>query len=399
MARATSSAGFFAVVPFLGLWLVDDKGLSGSAAGLVVGGAILANRAGGVILVPLIHAVGQKSSIAAGYVGAALAFGTLGMGLRLPAYGWAALAALAGLALAMATTAMKAQISTLPPDQRLRCFGYLSMAVNAGAAAGPFLGGLILEWRADALPLTAAVLYVVALVAVPALPGAWREAARARRSEKARLLPERPFVVFALLVCGTWIAYAQLFTVLPAYVDGVIGTGDLGLVFTVNAVLVLALQVPASALARKVLARPRGGFGALCLAANVLLAGAAALCAFGRSVGLGAVVAAIIVFTLSEVIWGPLYDSEVGERRGRLSSTAAYAVSGLVWGAAESAGAWVGMILAVRHGGDEELFGGLAAVPFWGAAALALCTGLALSWDGWERSDGGALQRAGKEGS
>ncbi|MEU5188900.1 MFS transporter [Streptomyces klenkii] len=401
VARATSCAGFFAVLPYLGLWLVDSRGLTGADAGLVVGAAILANRAGGVLLVPLIHRLGLKASVGAGYLGAAVAFAVLGAGLRLPAYGWLVLAALAGLSLAMATTAMKAQVAAFPPDQRLRGFSYLNMAVNAGSAVGPVIGGALLEWHAGWLPLAAAVLDLVALAAVPALPGAWRASEPARQAAaeaddgdgdgekgrgrgRGRWLPQRPFVAFSLLVCGTWVAYAQVFDVLPAYLGDAISTRDLGLVFTLNAVLVVALQVPVSALSRRVLSRPHAGFGLLCTAANVILAAAVLLFAFGRTGGLGLILAAMVLFTLSELVWSPLYDAQVSERRGKLSTTAAYALAGVAWGAAESAGAWLGTLLVVRPGEAGVL--SPAAAPYWGAAALALLTGLAMSWSGRRRT-------------
>ncbi|WP_367139343.1 MULTISPECIES: MFS transporter [Streptomyces] len=395
VARATSCAGFFAVLPYLGLWLVNSRGLTGADAGLVVGAAILANRAGGVLLVPLIHRLGLKASVGAGYLGAAVAFAVLGAGLRLPAYGWLVLAALAGLSLAMATTAMKAQVAAFPPDQRLRGFSYLNMAVNAGSAVGPVIGGALLEWHAGWLPLAAAVLDLVALAAVPALPGAWRASEPARQAAaddgdgvgkkgRGRWLPQRPFVAFSLLVCGTWVAYAQVFDVLPAYLGDAISTRDLGLVFTLNAVLVVALQVPVSALSRRVLSRPHAGFGLLCTAANVILAAAVLLFAFGRTGGLGLILAAMVLFTLSELVWSPLYDAQVSERRGKLSTTAAYALAGVAWGAAESAGAWLGTLLVVRPGEAGVL--SPSAAPYWGAAALALLTGLAMSWSGRRRT-------------
>ncbi|MFE2377093.1 MFS transporter [Streptomyces sp. NPDC059398] len=378
VVRATSCAGFFAVLPYLGLWLVESRGLSGADAGLVVGAAILANRAGGVLMVPLVQRIGLKASVGLGYLGAVAVFTLLGAGLSLPVAGWLVLAALAGLFLAAATTAMKAQIAAFDAGQRLRGFSYLNMAVNAGSALGPLLGGQLLEWHADRLPLGAAALDAVALLAVPALPGRWRAADRpAGGGARERILPGRRFAVFSLLVCGTWLAYAQVFDVLPTYLHTTVSTGRIGLVFTVNAILVIVLQVPVSALSRRVLAHRRGGFGPLCCAANVVLAAAVLLFAAGRFGGLGLVLAAMVVFTLSELVWSPLYDVEVSERRGGLSATAAYAVAGVAWGAAESAGAWLGLLLVAGDGGGHQGWL-LPSMPYWAAAALALVTGAAL---------------------
>lgn len=381
VTRATSCAGFFAVLPYLGLWLVDDQGLSGGSAGLIVGASILANRGGAVLLIPLINWLGLKTSVAAGYLGAVVAFAVLGMGLRLPVLGWLVLAALVGLFLAMATTAMKATVAALPADQRLRGFSYLNMAVNAGSAVGPVIGGQLLDWHASWLPLSAAALHLVALAAVPALPGAWRPSVRPQpitEGSRSRWLPQRRFVFFSLLAGGTWVAYAQVMDVLPAYLGDTVDARDLGLVFTLNAVTVVALQVPMSWLSRRVLNAPRGGFGILWAAASAVLAASVLLFALSRSVGLGLILAAMMLFSLSELVWSPLYDAQISERRGRLSAPAAYALAGVAAGASESVGAWLGMLLVVGHPGAGAL---PPAAPYWGAAALAALTGLAMSWD------------------
>ncbi|WP_424890370.1 MFS transporter [Streptomyces sp. XH2] len=383
MARAPSGAGFFAVLPYLGLWLVDTRGLSGGGAGLVVGSSILANRAGAVLLIPLIHRLGLKASVVTGYVGAVAVFALLGTGPGLAVTGWLVLAALVGLFLAMATTAMKASVAALPADQQLRGFSYLNMAVNAGSAVGPVIGGQLLHWHASWLPLSAAVLHLVALAAAPALPGTWRRSERPRPAAGGsgrRPLVQRRFVVFSLLACGAWVAYAQAFDVLPAYLGDTVDARDLGLVFTLNAVMVVALQVPATWLSRRVLDAPRGGFGVLWAAAGSVLAASVLLFALGRSAGLSVVLVAMVLFTLSELVWGPLYDTQVSERRGTLSLPAAYALAGVASGAAESAGAWLGTLLVVGRSGTGPL--SPAAAPYWGAAALALLTALAMAWDG-----------------
>ncbi|MER6302930.1 MFS transporter [Kitasatospora sp. NPDC001539] len=383
VARATSCAGFFSFLPYLGLWLVDTQGLSGGSAGLVVGSSILANRAGAVLLVPLINRLGLKASVVLGYVGAVAVFVALGSGLGLPAIGWLVLATLVGLFLAMATTAMKASVAALPADQRLRGFSYLNMAVNAGSAVGPALGGQLLHWHAGWLPLAAAALHLVALVTATALPGTWRRSERPVPPAKGggrRWRVQRPFVVFSLLACGTWVAYAQTSDVLPAYLGDTVDARDLGLVFTLNAVMVVALQVPMSWLIRRLLDAPRGGFGALWAAACAVLAASVLLFALGRSTGLGVVLVAMVLFTLAELIWSPLYDAQISERRGTLSLPAAYALAGVASGAAESVGAWLGTFLVVGRSGSGLL--SPAASPYWGAAVLALLTGLAMAWDG-----------------
>lgn len=57
------------------------------------------------------------------------------------------------------------------------------------------------------------------------------------------------------------------------------------------------------------------------------------------------VVIAIIIFSISEIIWVPSIDSELVANRGELSSSWAFGVAGVVWGLGESLGSFVGLNL------------------------------------------------------
>jgi hypothetical protein len=62
----------------------------------------------------------------------------------------------------------------------------------------------------------------------------------------------------------------------------------------------------------------------------------------GKSAGVGVLVAAVVVFSLAELIWSPLFDVEVNARRGGLTTSMVFGIAGIVWGGAESLGAWMG---------------------------------------------------------
>lgn len=369
VVRTASSASYLCFLPFLGLWLTSRQGLSAPSAAAVVGVSILATRAGGLLLAPVVVRVGLSRSVVLAYAGATALLLCMTQVSSTGAAIWLALAGALGLLSAAASTALKALVvAAFEERQRLRGFAYLNVAVNVGSAAGPVIGGAVLVWDPGLLPLAAAALDGVALMSAAALPRT--RSGATRRTTAARLagrLPSRQFAAFLLLSSATWFAYAQVFGVLAAYVAPTQGAALVGALFTVNAVLIVVLQLPAGRrLERDVPDRSAGPFLRL---AAVLLAASLVLFSAVPRLGPAAAVAAMVLFTLSEVLWSPLFDREVDVLRHDLSAVSAFGVAGVVWGLAESAGAAVGLLLLGTSG--------LGAAPYLLAAALVVAAACA----------------------
>ncbi|WP_026923676.1 MFS transporter [Glycomyces arizonensis] len=371
--RGCSAAAFFLLVPFLALWLIDARGLSGTAAATVVALCLLFGRAGGMVAARFLDRLGLKRSVVLAYLTATATVCAMALypGDRLAV--WALLASLLGLSFSSATAALKALvIVAYTPEQRLWAFSKLNLAVNAGSAAGIAAGGYIAAESPQLLMWTGVLLYGAAAAALRLVPPVDEAPAGGGTDEPARGGP-LPFAVFLGFTAITWIAYAQVFNVLPTFTADTVGTEAVSYLFVLNSAMVIVLQTPLTAwLERWRRARPR-------LAALTVLPGAHAavslsvvLFGFTGHAPLAVAYAAMAVFTLAELVFGPAYDAEVAEVKGRLSGVAAYGVAGAVRGGAESAGTWLGIAAATA----PSLAWPATGAVFWApAAGLVLVAG------------------------
>lgn len=388
VVRGASSAAYFALLPFLGLLLVETRGLSGAQAGAVVAVTILSTRAGGVLLAAGIDRVGFRPTISGGYVLAAILLTSL---TWLPGtlVGWLVAAGALGLCLAAATTAQKALVAEVfaGDHARMKGFSYLNAAVNAGSAVGPVAGGVAYHWHAGSLPILASALMCVAVLASLRLPTAGGFTMSERGSgltpaadattptvRRRMLAYDRGLFVFLLLAAGSWIGYSMVFNVLAAYLAPTVSADRVGFLFTLNALIVIVCQVAVGARVGDRLSRSphrRRTFGALCLTSNAVMGVSLVLFAVGRSGGMLAAVAAMVLFTAAEMVWATVYDAEVTVRRGRLTNSMAYATAGLAWGSVESVSAWIGLAWTASSTVDRST-GGFV----FSAHSLFLCASL-----------------------
>lgn len=235
------------VLPFLGLYLTEERGYAIDTAGKLVGmygvGSILGVSLGGhladrfgprrVQLTSLV--VNGILLVALGYVrstlliGATIAASSLAADTFRPANG-AAISAVVG------------------PEKRARSFSLMSFAVSLGLTVGLPLGGWLAEldylWLfwidGGTALLAAAVLYTLG-ERTP--PPAHEELARARAT--ASPWSDGPFVAFALLVCLTAIVLFQFFGALPLFLkrDLAFSEWDVGLALALNSILILLFEM------------------------------------------------------------------------------------------------------------------------------------------------------------
>ncbi|MEV5593653.1 MFS transporter [Streptomyces sp. NPDC052496] len=373
LVRGCSSAAYFTLLPFLGLWLLQTRGMSGAAGGTVVAGCLLFGRTGGLLVSRLVTALGLRRSVLVAYV---TATSTLLAMLGYPGHSlpvWLLLAAVLGLSFSAATAALKALVAAAySAEQRLRGFSHLNLAVNAGSALGSAAGGAVLTHWPGLLPLAGVVLYLGATISALLLPRPVARPTGAAPEVPGAGPTLRPFVVFLLVTSLTWVAYAQVFEVLPTYVADSLDPQQVSLLFVANAVLIIILQTPVTAVVQRLRARhPR--MCALGLLPGAHLVMALSMVLFGALLGSPVSVgyAGILLFTLAEVVWGPMYDAEIEEVRGRLSSVTAYSAAGLAWGTAESAGTWLGMAVVTVTGLSWQVTAGMYWLSATGLVAVA----------------------------
>jgi MFS family permease len=216
-----------------------------------------------------------------------------------------------------AAEAMVADV--IPPPERTRAYAMMRIGRNVGWAVGPALGGFAGAERFPALAAVAALLGFLNLALsarfLTETPHV-SSVARFHPGDLALALRDRRFRRFCVLTAGLFVLFAQLLVSvsvdLAARVE--MSSQQIGWVYTLNGVMVVALQAAVTRLIPSV--RP-----GLALAAGTLLNGAGFLL-IGWAAGLPLALLGMAVFTVGEMIALPVSstvaaDIAPADRRGR----------------------------------------------------------------------------------
>jgi MFS family permease len=325
------------VLPFLAIFLTEKQHLPAVAVavaitarfwsqqGLTLAGGWISDRIGSVGSLRLGLAIRAVSYLAIAYVAQPVAL--------------VASCVLLGFGGALYVPASKATLAKLigSADHLRTLFSLRSAANNAGNALGPPVGvALLVAGPRAAFFLTAAVFLVLAaalgVLRVPRAPGP--AGAPGPGEPGPTRIPRRPLVWIATSSVAFGLCYIQLEYGLPVYAKASQGTAVVGVLFVVNAISVVLLQLTASQRAGAV--RNPGvvvGGGLLLMAVGF---GAAVLASAP------ALVVCVLMLSVGEVLIDPRLDSEVAavipaERRG---------IAFGVTGTCIAAGALVGNLLA-----------------------------------------------------
>ncbi|MHB1614915.1 MAG: MFS transporter [Actinomycetes bacterium] len=385
-----SALGSGLTLPYLLIYLHEARGLPITTAGFVlawVGVVSLVVAPGGGWLID--HA-GPRVMLVAGNVVEAAGVALIGGVTRAgQAYAVATVVAVGGAVIWPASSSL---VATLVSERaRQRAFGVQFVLLNLGLGVGGLVASMIVEvshpasfvllYRIDAVSYLG---YIVVLLTLPGI--GWRRAAHPAGVPPAsgggstagspagyrRVLADRAFVRLVLasvvmLVCG----YAQIEVGFAAFATGVVGVAPkvVGWALAANTAAIVAGQM---LVLRRLqgASRSRGlGVVSLLWATCWALVGVAGLIGPG-GLGIGLLIAALVVFGLGETVWSPLMPALVNvlatdDVRGRYN-----AVSSMVWQVAGvigpvAAGLLIGgglasVWIAVTVGGS--LVGGVLAV-------------------------------------
>ncbi|MFI6941294.1 MDR family MFS transporter [Streptomyces sp. NPDC050418] len=272
--------GFYMLMPYLADHLGHGLGLAAWAVGLVLGVRNLSQQ--GMFLVggTLADRYGCKPMILAGCALRTVAFALLGLAQSLPALITAS--ALTGLAGALFNPAVRAYLAAeAGAERRVEAFAAFNVFYQAGILIGPLAGLALLTWDFRAVCAASAVIFgALALLQARALPArppkdrdaepAWRAVLRDWRSIAAN----RPFLLFALAMSGSYVLAFQVYLALPLRARELFGerTGLVtGAVFAFSALAALSGQLRLTAWAKRRLSGPRA------IALGLLVMGAAFL--------------------------------------------------------------------------------------------------------------------------
>ena len=368
--------GWYLVLPYWAVVITRWRGLSVAQAGAVLSmqsaAYLTASLAGG----PLTDRAGRRTTIVLGLLVQAVGMGLLAL---LPTLGGLLLAALVtGLGSGTVSAPAKAGIAALSRGvQRSDAFSWRGVAANLGITLGPLLGsalvgrpallfatgaalhgllaasmGLLLPGRARAggLPPPAQLHGTVRPQAVRTpLPAGARLRTTALWKALAPAFGDRPYLLFSLLTAAIWALYTQLNLAVPLRVAAVLGgVRAIGLLWTFSAVAVILVQVPLTR--RLAPVRPLHR-----LAAGVALAGVG-LGAFGLATGLAALLAAMAIFTLGEMLVMPTVDALVARLAPGWALGTYFGIAAFVYGLGEAGGNGLGGELLQRSGGGAALW-------------------------------------------
>lgn len=360
IGQLVSAAGSLAWL-YLTLYLVNDRGLSAAAGGVVTAvfgaGAIAGNLFGG----SLGDRFGLREALAATQGIALLSVVAFAV---CPTTALGPLAFLAGLSGGAGRPLMSAVVATdLPSEVRREAIALSRAAFNAGSVVGPPLGGLLAAhhfgWIFLLDGVTSAALLVIVLRWVPR---AASPAAARRRGLLSVLRHDGPMRRVVLSVLAVDTTYRLLYTVVPLFLlDRSAPAWLYGLTISLNGAMIVLLE---PLVARRLASRP---------ALQVIGAGYAVVgvgwLVLGAVPTVPAAFVAVLVISVGEMLYKPTATAHAADlapvgMQGRYQSLYASASIG-------------GMLLSPLLG--TTLYGAAPRLVWPCAAVLALVAAAAIS--------------------
>lgn len=221
------------------------------------------------------------------------------------------LAGLAGLTGELYRPASSAYLTDLTKaGERVTAFALYRLAINLGAAAGPAVGGFVAERSFTLLFLgdavTSAVFGFVALFFLPStVPARETETTTASGSTR-EMIADRNFMLFLVGATIAALVYFQAYSTFPVQVTAYgFSSSVYGMLIGLNGLLVILVELPFSMVTRRFDPRRVLALGILLIGAGFFIVG------MGQS--LVFLVAAVIVFTLGEIVHAPVAGAFVAD--------------------------------------------------------------------------------------
>ncbi|MFE6857901.1 MFS transporter [Nocardia sp. NPDC057668] len=239
--------GFYMLMPYLAGYLAGPLGLAAWAVGLVLGVRNFSQQ--GMFLVggTLADRLGYKPLIVAGCLLRTGGFVLLAFASSLPALLIASAAT--GFAGALFNPAVRAYLAAEAGERRVEAFAVFNVFYQAGILAGPLVGLALLsvDFRVVATAAAAvfALLTVAQLFALPARRGAEPSGASVLADWRT-VVANRPFVLFALAMIGSYVLSFQVYLALPLQAEFIAGANAqtvTSAVFVISGVVAVAGQL------------------------------------------------------------------------------------------------------------------------------------------------------------
>jgi MFS family permease len=300
--RLIVSIGFGAGMPFVSLYLYRELGLPMKGVGTIMLLSALISAVGRIVGGELADRIGRRPLIAVTLGVRALFF--FSMSYAIYARASYVAVALVYLLVRLLGALMKPGIDTMvadivPQEQRVEAFGIIRIGANAGWAIGPAIGGFLMVISYWSLFLVTGAASLIGMVLVI------EESRHNKPAEKfilSRVLDvgrDRRFLIFCGLSFMLFLVMGQFSSTLSVFSTEFVGITDvqLGLVYTLNGIIVVLFQWPAALLAAKIGTRFALTLGAILFGAGYFSVGMANSFYF--------LLGSMAVITWGEVIFSP----------------------------------------------------------------------------------------------
>lgn len=251
--------GFYAVVPFLALFLRDDMLLSGGAIGLVLGLRTFSQQGMFIVGGALSDRFGARIVILWGCFIRIAGYLLLAFGQSLwPIVIGACLTGIGGALFSPSIEALLAkagqQSEASGKRSRAEWFALFAVCGELGAVLGPVLGALFTGLGFRLVAFAGAAVFLLALIILAfALPPSEKKTASLAPVPWWSALRQPRFVAFILAYSAWLLSYNQLYLALPVEIQRVGGSEkDLGPLFMLASLLIIFFQLPLARLARAV---------------------------------------------------------------------------------------------------------------------------------------------------
>lgn len=302
LARIASSMS----MPFLAIYLVRHTEMSPTLIGLVIGAGSLAGTLGGFIGGSLSDRFGRRRILLGALFGWAVVF--FGFALVKSTLFYFLLSLLNGLCRSFYEPVSQALMTDLTEkENRYKVLSLRYLAINIGVSVGPLLGAAFAALDSTLPFLITGALYLLYAIALYALLNRFgiRQIEAGARSETTLLASfriVRQDAVFRFYLLGslvTAIGYSQMTVTLSQYVQGKLADGValFAVMMTVNAVTVVAMQLPFTRWTSRMTPMSILTLGAACYALGNA--------GFALSGGWPHFIASMIVFTFGEMLIFP----------------------------------------------------------------------------------------------
>jgi MFS family permease len=326
-------AGWYMLIPFFAVLFTARRGMTPAEVGFVLAAQSFTLLLGSLLGGFLADRFGRKLTMVGGL--ALRAAGVAFLGLTPTVQSALIAASVAGVGGGLYGPAAKAAIAVIAArgETRADAFSWRGIAASVGTSLGPVAGGVLMHGPMPVLfGASAAVHGVMGVFTWALLPREATELDRQVRAPWRDLLADRPYMAFSAVTALAWALFSQLALAVPLYASRMLGlAGRIGLLWTASSLAVILFQAP---ITRYVISRMQP--------MRAMAAGAALLGAGLGLVGLAhsftALLGAVLVFVLGEMLLMPTVDTTVSQMAPAAAVGSYFGVASFAWGLGEGVG-------------------------------------------------------------